>query len=222
MSLPELLRGMANGIRRGWGDETGLLREAASRIELLEAEKQSLIRNFELEAAEHKRTEERVETLQAENESQQWQLRNQCFAGNSIGYIYDKMHCYKDQVGTMGEIMQTLGHSYSDFGRDNNERRFNGLRWAERIAERLDMEQEIVGALMEIRAITMLSPENGGQNIERIANVACLAAERFEQLWHWSEAAGGDNERGSRTRFDSCCSARHTPDGRERHGGNDE
>ena len=67
------------------------------------------------------------------------ELKAQVYYGNSIGYIYDKMLCYKDQVGTMGEIMRTLGQPFDALGNDNIERRFNGLRWAEQIAERLEV-----------------------------------------------------------------------------------
>ena len=31
---------------------------------------------------------------------------NQIFKGNSVSYIYDKMRCYRRQVGIAGEIMR--------------------------------------------------------------------------------------------------------------------
>lgn len=78
---------------------------------------------------------DKIEGLMEENSLLDNALAAQTYQGNSVGYIYDKMHCYKDAVGTMGNIMQTLGQAFTDFGDDNIERRSNGLRWAERVAE---------------------------------------------------------------------------------------
>lgn len=80
----------------------------------------------------------KIERLREQLQGAEAELKAQTYHGNSVGYIYDKMLCYKDQVGTMGEIMRTLGQPFESLGNDNIERRRIGLRWAEQVAERIE------------------------------------------------------------------------------------
>ena len=44
---------------------------------------------------------------------------NQIYAGNSIGYIYDKMKCYSDQVGFFGNFLRSEGYDPSQLWKDH-------------------------------------------------------------------------------------------------------
>lgn len=56
--------------------------------------------------------------------------------GNSVGYIYDKMACYREQVFTAYDALRMLG--WSDKGTNGNvERRESILAWAARTEESL-------------------------------------------------------------------------------------
>lgn len=65
-------------------------------------------------------------------------ISNLTYKGNSVGYIYEKMAVYRDQLLTMADALRMIGIDYSKSGMDNIERRKNTLQMAESIREKLD------------------------------------------------------------------------------------
>jgi hypothetical protein len=59
------------------------------------------------------------------------------YNGNSVGYIYEKMRCYREQVSTMADLLKMVGIDYANIGDTNDERRKRGLELAENIREQL-------------------------------------------------------------------------------------
>ena len=74
-----------------------------------------------------------MENMDKENE-----IAQLCYKGNSVGYIYDKMQCYREQIMTMINMLQIIGIDYGDLGKDNFQRRIKGLQEAEQLREKLD------------------------------------------------------------------------------------
>ena len=64
------------------------------------------------------------------------EISNLVYRGNSVGYIFDKMQCYREQVSTMVEALRIIGIDYS-VGIDNIERRKYVLQEAEKLAEKI-------------------------------------------------------------------------------------
>ena len=60
------------------------------------------------------------------------------YKGNSVGYIYDKLGVYREQLMTMVDLLRMVGIDYPNSGKDNNERRYNCLQQAEVIVEKLN------------------------------------------------------------------------------------
>lgn len=66
------------------------------------------------------------------------ELEQGSYRGNSVSYIHDKMMCYRDQVGTLGEVTRILGFKPGEGYDGNAEMRRAALEWAERTREKLD------------------------------------------------------------------------------------
>jgi len=60
--------------------------------------------------------------LQQRIEGLEYELANQCYRGNSISYIYDKMTCYRDKVGMAFDALRALGFDPST-AKDNDHMR---------------------------------------------------------------------------------------------------
>jgi Lar family restriction alleviation protein len=67
-------------------------------------------------------------------QSEEQEIGNLCYKGNSVGYIYDKMTCYRDQVGMAFDALRMLGWKAGDEN-GNIERRKAIMAWAESKAE---------------------------------------------------------------------------------------
>lgn len=84
----------------------------------------------------------RNEELEEELASKEAELRSGTYRGNSVGFIYDKMTCYGDQVRMAFNALRTLG--WVDDCRDNDQRRISIELWTQETAgkwtdvERLD------------------------------------------------------------------------------------
>lgn len=90
---------------------------------------------------------EKLATANAKIVELEVELANQTYKGNSIGYIYDKMTCYKFQVGTMYKVFEMLGIDYAGSGIDMHERETNSLKavaTANKKAEKLVEALEVI------------------------------------------------------------------------------
>jgi hypothetical protein len=79
---------------------------------------------------------EEISELEEKLKVQDSEFRQGYFRGNSIGYIYDKMSCYRDQIMTAYDALRMLGCDTSS-ANGNIERRKLILEWAELTAEKL-------------------------------------------------------------------------------------
>jgi len=104
------------------GIEKDRMRDEATIAELRE--------QLESEQGSHAITRRHLKQLKRERDEARTELANQTYEGNSIGYIYDKMTCYRTQVGTMGEMLRIIGVPYGECGDDNNVRSVEGPKAA--------------------------------------------------------------------------------------------
>ena len=81
------------------------------------------------------RAQKDIEKIKASRELKN--VGSLCYRGNTVSYIYDKMTCYKDQVGYMTEALKVLGVFPEGLGANNAERAKNLKRWAEETRELL-------------------------------------------------------------------------------------
>lgn len=95
-------------------------------------------------AADRETHKEKISDLATINAQQQKEIErlkreidNQNYRGNTIGYIYDKMTCYRSQAFSMANALSILGFEYRASGNGNLERENVMLHWAMQTAEKL-------------------------------------------------------------------------------------
>lgn len=114
-----------------------------------EAARDEYKKRWEAAVVSHEVTTEKLEASRSEVD----QLKQGIYRGNSVSYIYDKMACYRDQAGTLGEVARILGFKIGEGYDGNAEMRRVALEWAEGIREKINQLSRVAPHGDEVREV---------------------------------------------------------------------